>query len=366
MLPFHIKNLMKIKYIIKNFLIVFFFFLPIIVMSNFSHLKYKTLEPLYKAKLEDFSKIKNKVQIIFIGTSTIWRNINTMEFDKEIKKYNLQYTSYNFGIPNMKYGEVLFLLKEIYKLKPKKLKSIIIEARINQNSSNRELHNSRKFIFWHDFDNTIKAIIIDYEFNQSIKANIGNIYYHLRALYINFINKGNGFYTVNYYYKSPNKQVEMYHNYKKKIKRGNLSLDKEYGLVSKRHKRFLKMSTKFSKNLNKLMRLPTRKINIYKTRQYFYDHIIQWTEKMKIKLLFLSTLINNQDLAVITNKKQYSVLQLNDLQKHSTLYQADGWFDFAHFNKKGAKEASKHLAKLFVESISNKNKTNKLDVTEWE
>ncbi len=345
----------------KSLLIVFFFLLPILILSSIFNSGYNNLEPLYKVKLEKFLKIKDNIDIVFIGTSITWRHMITWIFDKEIRKSNLHYNSYNFGIPNMKYGEVLYLLKEIRKLKPKRLQFIIMETGIDQNSLAIKLHNTRKFVFWHDFGNTIKALMIENEYNKNLGRKIKFFYYHLRAFYLNLATKGNGFYALNYLYKFKKKQINLYSMYNKKIKNGTLSLDKEYGLKSKRHQWFLKRIKNFSKSMDKIRKSKTKKNNIYNSRQYLYDHLIQWSKEMNVELLFASIFLGNLDYSVTTMKKKYPVLQLSNPKKYPSLYKTNRWFDFTHLNIKGATEASRYLAKLFVQFISKKNKINRID-----
>jgi hypothetical protein len=351
----------KIQYLVT----ILCFILPIVILSTVFNSGNNHLEPLYKMKLKEFSRLKDEIDVIFVGTSTTWRNIATRKFDRELNKCGLNYVSYNFGIPMMRYGEVLFLLEEIRRLNPKKLKFIILETFVNEKSHVGQLKDTRKFVFWHDLSNTLTAINTEWN-REDLKGKtarkIYRIYHHIRAFYLNTVSKGNGFYSLNYYFKYPGEQTRMFSRYNRKVKYGNLGLEKDISPRATRRKNFLRNTAFFEKRVKTLRGRPSRKMNAYKrNRRPFYDRIMRWSKTMRVHLIFFTAPVNHsRTYRVIDSKgKRYPVLRLNDAEKYESLYRPDRWFDFTHLNSLGAGEASGYLAHLFCRLLENKKLKNK-------
>jgi len=370
------KSNYRVIQIFKLLINITCFIIPVLILSTLFQSRYNQLEPLYKVKLEQFSQLKDNVDLVFIGRSTTWRNIITSEFDKELEKYNINLVSFNFAFPTMRYGEVLFLLKEIKKIKPKKLKFIILETAVKQYSSVTKLKDTRKFIFWHNFKNTVFAIKNEliYSKQKKMLENFFNVYQHLKAFYFKTIIKSNGFFTLNYFFKINSKQLKRYTIFNEKIIMGNLTLDKYIGLKHKRHQSFLTKGSIgfFNKIRKKVINLKFKKINLYNSRKEFYDLLIDWSKAMKTNLIFFTAPLSNKKYFKNNNDKYYDkyfiktdinesypILSLDDPHKYPTLFKSDRRFDAMHLNALGAKEASKHLAQIFLHYIqqeSNKKK----------
>ena len=123
--------------------------------------------PEVAAKLRFFIRHKDEFDAVFIGSSHIYRHVVPETFDRTAADGGMPTRSFNFGIPGMHPPESFYILDQILRAKPSRLKWVFIEleeayplSRRARESAHRprtrtarrlnENQGTRRFLYWHN------------------------------------------------------------------------------------------------------------------------------------------------------------------------------------------------------------------------
>jgi hypothetical protein len=101
-------------------------------------------------KFRFFAAHKDEFDTLFIGSSRIYFQISPAIFDRVTRESGLPTHSFNFGIGGMYLPETGYLLEQILKLKPQKLRWVFIEYDELQTKWSPENQTSRRALYWAD------------------------------------------------------------------------------------------------------------------------------------------------------------------------------------------------------------------------
>ena len=102
-------------------------------------------------KFRFFAAHKDEFDTLFIGSSRIYFQISPAIFDRITRESGMPTHSFNFGIGGMYLPESAYLLEQILKLKPRKLRWVFIEYDELQTKWSRENQTSRRALYWADW-----------------------------------------------------------------------------------------------------------------------------------------------------------------------------------------------------------------------
>ena len=102
-------------------------------------------------KFRFFAAHKDEFDTLFIGSSRIYFQISPAIFDRVARESALPTHSFNFGIGGMYLPESGYLLEQILKLKPRKLRWVFIEYDELQTKWSPENQTSRRALYWADW-----------------------------------------------------------------------------------------------------------------------------------------------------------------------------------------------------------------------
>jgi hypothetical protein len=102
-------------------------------------------------KFRFFAAHKDEFDTLFIGSSRIYFQISPAIFDRVTRESGLPTHSFNFGIGGMYLPESAYLLEEILKLRPRKLRWVFIEYDELQTKWSPENQTSRRALYWADW-----------------------------------------------------------------------------------------------------------------------------------------------------------------------------------------------------------------------
>jgi hypothetical protein len=102
-------------------------------------------------KFRFFAAHKDEFDTLFIGSSRIYFQISPAIFDRVTRESGLATHSFNFGIGGMYLPETGYLLEQILKLKPRKLRWVFIEYDELQTKWSLENQTSRRALYWADW-----------------------------------------------------------------------------------------------------------------------------------------------------------------------------------------------------------------------
>ena len=118
-------------------------------------------------KLRFFILHKDEFDTVFIGSSHIYRHVVPETFDRAAADGGMSTRSFNFGIPGMHPPESFYILEQILRAKPSRLKWVFVEleeayplSRRARESAHRprtrtarrlnENQGTRRFLYWHN------------------------------------------------------------------------------------------------------------------------------------------------------------------------------------------------------------------------
>ena len=102
-------------------------------------------------KFRFFAAHKNEFDTLFIGSSRIYFQISPAIFDRITRESGMPTHSFNFGIGGMYLPETAYLLEQILRLKPRKLRWVFIEYDELQTKWSPENQTSRRALYWADW-----------------------------------------------------------------------------------------------------------------------------------------------------------------------------------------------------------------------
>lgn len=121
--------------------------------------------PEVREKLRYLHRHRDEIDIIFVGSSRIRRQISPALFDKRLQAKGHSMRSYNLGIDAMTFPELPYLLDRVLALKMPRLRYVFIDLNpLRRKISEGYDENSLRAVYWHDIKHTamvLRAIVHD-------------------------------------------------------------------------------------------------------------------------------------------------------------------------------------------------------------
>jgi len=105
------------------------------------------------AKLEFFVQHKDEFDTLIVGTSRLYYSISPELFDQTTRENGFPTRTFNFGIDGMHPPENFYVLEQILKTKPRKLKWVVLEMADIQTKWDNIL-GTQRLVYWHDWPRT--------------------------------------------------------------------------------------------------------------------------------------------------------------------------------------------------------------------
>ncbi|MGF1603313.1 MAG: hypothetical protein ACFCU8_15065 [Thermosynechococcaceae cyanobacterium] len=313
--------------------------------------------PLVSEKLDYFALHKNKYDVLFIGSSRIYRQISPNDFDEFVSTKTRSFQSFNLGMFGMKLPETYFWLEKVLEMKPKNLKWVFVE--VNLDNVYEPIANARtnRVIYWHDFKHTINTLHYIFSVKDTLPRKIASAYSHLLPFFYHSINLGdfsNALLASLDSSKTPD--VDTYRQYLGKSLNGYKALDDETGEVYIQPRRvFLARLDDYSRQLNVLARQKTRKANVARGEKEILDRFQTLIETSGATPIFVIPPKLQREPALQKLREDgypVTILAFNDPLKYENLYRPNLRFDEKHLNDKGAREFTLLLAQEFMNDLN--------------
>ena len=78
--------------------------------------------------LRDFGREKDRYDLVFVGSSLVYRSIDPRIIDEELARAGFRVRSYNLGLPGMRPHEANALLRQVLATKPARLRWAVVEV----------------------------------------------------------------------------------------------------------------------------------------------------------------------------------------------------------------------------------------------
>ncbi|HEV2841639.1 MAG TPA: hypothetical protein VGW39_09970 [Chthoniobacterales bacterium] len=105
-------------------------------------------------KLEFFTRHKDEFDTIFLGTSRFYYAVSPKIFDNITRENGVPTQTFNFGVDGMHPPESFYVLEQILKTEPRKLKWVFLEVGNIQTHSTADVFGTERFLYWHDWPRT--------------------------------------------------------------------------------------------------------------------------------------------------------------------------------------------------------------------
>ena len=109
-------------------------------------------------KLEHLEESPESHDILFVGSSRVFRQISPKIFDERLQAQSIRVRSFNLGIPAAKSGEVWHLLKSLRGLKTIRPRYVFVEPDGLLIQINKENAASERETYWHGLSETTMAV----------------------------------------------------------------------------------------------------------------------------------------------------------------------------------------------------------------
>jgi hypothetical protein len=103
--------------------------------------------------LKFFAQHKDEFDTLIVGTSRLYYSVSPELFDQTTRENGLSTRTFNFGIDGMHPPENFYVLEQILKTKPRKLKWVVLEMADIQTKWDNIL-GTQRVVYWHDWPRT--------------------------------------------------------------------------------------------------------------------------------------------------------------------------------------------------------------------
>jgi hypothetical protein len=139
---------------VRNFRLVAIALIAFVATSALIHSLLPPMIPKgVAAKLKYFSEHKDEFDTVIVGTSQLYYSVSPKIFDATTRENGMPTRTFNFGIDGMHPPENFYVLDQILKTKPKKLKSVLLELG-EVRSRWFAILGTQRAVYWHDWPRT--------------------------------------------------------------------------------------------------------------------------------------------------------------------------------------------------------------------
>lgn len=109
-------------------------------------------------KLRFFEVHRDDYEVVFFGSSRVFRGVVPAELDAEMARLGVPVRSFNFGIDGMSGHETCALVRRVLALWPARLRWVVVELDGWSVDLRPENRFKARIVFWHDREETLSAL----------------------------------------------------------------------------------------------------------------------------------------------------------------------------------------------------------------
>lgn len=329
----------------KSFFVKVLAFIAIIICLNqiiLSNVPYWWGSPVLNYKMPFLKKNNSKYNVVFLGSSRLYRHIIPARFDSYVKKKsNLKIKSFNLSAGGASNPETFYLLEKIIKDNDINPEYLIAEFVPNPIIGKRNLHTTR-VIYNMNFNALVNAVKIanSSKFLEQ-KENLRYVISFLERAFLIPVFDDLLTFAFNKSEPPKNKYVS---------RAGYVPLEN-----SKRREEYLKNKKELQLRKNSIKQnyeqIDSSKY-LYNTAYLAYaNRLIRKAEKKNIKLIFVLAPRNADKDAFFTFNllDPEHRININSVSEYPKFYKDKYTYDIGHLNDKGARLMSTKLAEKFLE-----------------
>lgn len=310
-------------------------------------------------KLTHLHQRTEPYDLLFIGSSRVFRGISPMIFDYHLDLAGHSMESFNFGILGMRVVEAWRLLETIAANPATRPRWIIFEADSLSEIIERANLSQARTLYWHDLEATRLAIdsLRSRDPDEDADIDWQKSTLHARAFLGNYFNLGTYASHVQGFLGIANTEVSDNSFLIKR--RGFLPLiDRPQSLTKDQRQSRAKFLGRLDEYLRMIDRDALRAGSLEPDdfRQLILRRVRESADQYGVRLAFLLTPTPTPRQAVLTAIDNQGIGPLLDFcrpQTYPSLYSLDARFDWSHLNRTGAGRFSVKLAAAFAEVLDS-------------
>jgi hypothetical protein len=105
-------------------------------------------------KLAFFTRHKDEFDTLFLGSSRFYYGVSPQSFDAVTRANGVPTRTFNFGVDGMNPPENFYVLDQILKTQPRRLKWVFVEVDNIQTKSHLRILGTHRLLYWHDWPRT--------------------------------------------------------------------------------------------------------------------------------------------------------------------------------------------------------------------
>lgn len=317
------------------------------------------------SKLDHFAAEKDEYEVLFLGSSRMYRHLIPKTFDREMDAYGHELDSFNFGVYSMKFAESYFILNKLLDLKPKNLQYIFMDYgwdfrvgadnwRTDRGSHHHTFARSTwifQSILKSQEDSVIRKAFLLFDNAVPLVYNYSNTG-KLKELLQSWERFGSEVSAT-----KPNSEQ----GYQEPDKDGYFPIEKEKDpSFEKRRQKLLQELDEYEQSKPKLSKIKTKtKQGLSKYELTEIEKLTTKLEQQGIKIIWVNSPVvrgktANRQFRLDNSYQDGSIQNLisfSDPEQYPTLFQFSKRFDWQHLNQKGSEEFTKLLTKDFAKKL---------------
>jgi hypothetical protein len=306
------------------------------------------------AKVRNFRAQRNKIDVLFVGSSRVFHGISPKVFDRALREEGRPWRSFNAGMDGMNPAEELALIRRLLAFHPRKLKYIFFEFQSDPAAGTpvRDSDVRERDVYWRDWPALLAglrkfAIGLSSPLPSSLggRFSLGRLAYFgpllsadVRLWFRNFAHVGEGF--------------EIFDHL---LGRGSAARDPVVGLKDG----FFPMDTRMSPEILSKYRASFAEMDKYRRERLpepvMQDQLKRFAREMArrhITVVFLLPPAVIGNLGDEVNAPPGSLLlAYDDEHRYPDFYAEENRQDRQHLNGRGARLFSRRLALDFVAAL---------------
>jgi hypothetical protein len=302
-------------------------------------------EPGIERKREHFQATKDRYDVLFFGSSHIYRGIIPSQFDREMVALGHPTCSFNFAIGGMEPHEVDVLLDEALEAHPARLRFVFVELSHWNPAIREENRFTKRAVAWHTLGETWSALRSCSLAPVSRKERLELASVHLLHMAARYTNLGDGTRAIRGDRVSEGDQSAP-------DDEGFLALDEEPNpVVAERHRLFLRDVQGYRDMVARLKEGPPTGVSKARfNRTALAGQAARIRAGGAVPIYVLPPQFNpKQDLKGLQEEGVVpTLLNFNDPVRFPALFREDLHWDCDHLNRAGAEEWTTLLARQFA------------------
>jgi len=326
------------------------------VLAGSAAVRWSAPEPVLDhvtPKLSFLSINSERYDVLFVGSSRVYRQISPKVFDRRLKKHGLRLRSFNAGIPAAKSVEVWHLLRRLEEEGSLGPRYVLIEPDGLQVSINRENTGTQREIYWHGWEETALSIRSLEGLDVVPRTRMSLL--HLSAMSFRSMAVGRLRSVFETAFDSSMSRRPAARAVGPDGDGWVPFVEADGPQARKRRREFLDGLPRYRRMLARQPRLMAETACMTEYHEEMLGKLANAVESLGAEPVFMlspATLPRCEVHQAFRDGVLPNLLAFDDAKRHPRLYQVESRFDFEHVNRRGAEIYSRLLADAFAAQLS--------------